>query len=241
MKEKLLLFCLFLLLVGCSSQPNYAPVVNGWNTPAGHASYYRVRDGDTLYSIAWAFNVDYRDIARANHLKNYEIHPGEKLKMVSPANEKLPAKIPAKSTSLSHHPSHKPVEKGMTPTSSYSVKEWIWPAKGKIIAGYSNQLGKNRGINIGGGYGEPVRAAASGTVVYSGSQLQGYGKLIIIKHNDSYLSAYAFNKVILVKEGQHVRAGQQIAQMGKNNEGQILLHFEIRKDGKPVNPLHYLG
>jgi lipoprotein NlpD len=121
-----------------------------------------------------------------------------------------------------------------------SPKGWFWPAQGKVVKGFSLASGGNRGIEIVGRVGEPVFASAGGKVVYSGSGLRGYGNLIIIKHNDSYLSAYAHNKRLLVKEGMQVKAGQIIALMGNNDAGQVLLHFEIRRNGKPINPMLFL-
>jgi lipoprotein NlpD len=120
------------------------------------------------------------------------------------------------------------------------IQHWLWPAKGKISKKFALKSG-NKGINISGQFGEAVIASAAGLVVYSGSSLRGYGNLIIIKHNANYLSAYAHNKNILVKEEQTIKAGQKIATMGRANDGQVVLHFEIRHNGKPVNPLRYLG
>ena len=122
-----------------------------------------------------------------------------------------------------------------------TVLNWAWPAQGRVTGEFSQALLGNQGINISGDYGEPIRASANGIVVYSGDGVRGYGNLIIVKHNDSYLSAYAFNKRLLVKEGTRVKAGQQIAEMGRDNTGSVLLHFEIRHDGQPVNPLKFLS
>lgn len=117
--------------------------------------------------------------------------------------------------------------------------DWSWPTKGRVVAGFSdNQNAK--GIDISGKIGQPVHAVASGKVVYSGSGLRGYGKLIIIKHNKTYLSAYAHNSQILVKEGQSVAKGYKIAEMGNSDADEAKLHFEIRRLGKPVDPLKYL-
>ena len=117
--------------------------------------------------------------------------------------------------------------------------DWAWPAKGKIVAGFS-ETANLKGIDIAGTAGEPVRASAAGRVVYAGSGLRGYGKLIIIKHNATYLSAYAHNREILVKEGQQVTRGQKIAEMGNTDADQVKLHFEIRRLGKPMDPAKYL-
>ena len=117
---------------------------------------------------------------------------------------------------------------------------WQWPVSGNIIQGFSNSDGGNKGIDIGGSRGQAVKAAASGRVVYAGNALRGYGKLIIIKHNDDFLSAYAHNDKLLVTDQQEVRAGQEIAKMGSSGTNAVKLHFEIRYKGKSVDPLHYL-
>ncbi len=119
------------------------------------------------------------------------------------------------------------------------VRSWIWPAEGRVISGYGGPSG-NRGIDIAGNYGEPVRASASGRVVYIGSGLPGYGRLIIIKDNNDYLSAYAHNAHMYVEEGGRVRQGQTIATMGESGTDHVELHFEIRRQGNPVNPLLFL-
>lgn len=124
-------------------------------------------------------------------------------------------------------------------TDAEEVVDWVWPAQGKVVATFND--GSNKGIDISGSLGQPVIASAAGRAVYSGSGLRGYGKLIIIKHNKTYLSAYAHNHQILVKEGQAVAKGQKIAEMGNSDSDQIKLHFEIRRFGKPVDPLKYLG
>jgi lipoprotein NlpD len=117
--------------------------------------------------------------------------------------------------------------------------EWIWPAKGRIVTGFS-EAASLKGIDIAGTAGQPVAASAGGKVVYAGTGLRGYGKLIIIKHNGTFLSAYAHNREILVKEGQQVVKGQKIAEMGNTDADQVKLHFEIRRHGKPMDPLRYL-
>lgn len=116
--------------------------------------------------------------------------------------------------------------------------KWVWPTKGPVLRTFSRS--SNKGLDIGGKLGQPVHAAAPGKVVYSGSGLRGYGKLIIIKHNKSHLSAYAYNHMLMVKEGDKVVGGQRIAQMGRAGTRQVRLHFEIRRNGKPVDPLRYL-
>lgn len=224
------------VLCSCSTNHHVAPIVDGWHRqPAGGSSAYTVQKGDTLYSIAWAFSLDFRDLAAINNLAPpYDIHVGQKLFMSAPA---------APRTAIQYYPSYKKVPH-TTVTYTSSVRSsriyWQWPARGRLVSGFSLAPGGNRGIDITGTLGEPVLAAAAGKVVYSGSGLRGYGNLIIIKHNDNFLSAYAYNKKLLVKEGAFVKTGQQIALMGRNNAGQVMLHFEIRINGKPVNPLGFL-
>lgn len=118
-----------------------------------------------------------------------------------------------------------------------AVSYWQWPARGPLLGTFSEL---NKGINIGGRLGDPVRATAAGHVIYSGNGIRGYGNLIIIKHNDAFLTAYAHNKVLLIKEGSVVKRGQKIAEMGRTGTQQTMLHFEIRRHGQPVNPLNYL-
>jgi lipoprotein NlpD len=115
---------------------------------------------------------------------------------------------------------------------------WIWPTKGVVLAGFDEV--KNKGLDIGGALGDQVLAAADGRVVYVGAGLRGYGNLIILKHNNTYLSAYAHNHTLLVKEDQSVRKGQKIAEMGSSDVDRVKLHFEVRRQGKPVDPLKYL-
>jgi Membrane-bound metallopeptidase len=117
--------------------------------------------------------------------------------------------------------------------------EWSWPTKGKVVANFNES--SNKGVDIAGTLGQPVHAAAPGRVIYSGSDLRGYGKLVIIKHNPNYLSVYAHNNQILVKEGQQITLGQKIAEMGSTDSNTVKLHFEIRRQGKSVDPLKYLA
>lgn len=236
-------------LVACVDSTSYAPVVNGWQQPGAQASTYRVRKGDTVYSVAWAFGLDYRALAEANDLHQpYALQAGQRLRMTTQASQELPIKnYPSREgekvikryggKQKAYVKKQKPWHR---PWVNQPVSRWDWPAKGIIAQGFSNTLAGNKGINIKGRFAEPIKAAAPGEVVYSGDGLRGYGNLLIIKHNDSYLSAYAFNKKLLVKLGERVRSGQEIAQMGRNNAGQVLLHFEIRHNGKPVDPMRYL-
>jgi lipoprotein NlpD len=236
-----------LLLTGCG-QKTLAPVVSAWHQPAAANSDYIVRKGDTLYSVAWNFGLDYRALAKINHLKPpYAIHMGQRLKMttlsrLAPQAEKSGYSETMPATRQQVLPSKKPSRHSTAPQPALptQVGRWQWPAKGRLVARFNPKPGGNHGIDISGRLGEPVVAAASGRVVYSGAGVRGYGNLIIIKHTNRYLSAYAFNQQNLVREGTSVRQGQTIARMGKDSAGSVLLHFEIRKDGRPVNPLNYL-
>ncbi len=145
---------------------------------------------------------------------------------------------PVASTPVASAPVIKPVQ-DEEPAAEEGM-EWIMPTKGKVIAGYSESANR-KGVDIAGSKGQPIVASAAGKVVYSGSGLRGYGKLVIIKHNKTYLSAYAHNEQILVKEGQSVTRGQKIAEMGSTDSDQVKLHFEIRKFGKPVDPEKFLN
>lgn len=133
-----------------------------------------------------------------------------------------------------------PASKPPTPVAGQDPSSWLWPTNGRIISNFKANDPARNGIEIGGKEGQAIKAAAAGEVVYSGNGLIGYGELIIIKHSDRLLSAYAHNRKRLVSEGQQVKAGGQIAEMGRNDRNQALLHFEIRVNGTPGNPLNYL-
>lgn len=212
---------------------------------------YVVKKGDTLYSIAWNYGVDYHDLAVWNGIRSpYQIYPGEKL-LVGHAAVKRPKEAArtvastSPTTSASNNTARSTTtRKRASPSRSAppatTITGWQWPAKGKVVGQFDPDKVAATGLNISGHEGEAVRAAASGRVVYSGNGLAGYGQLIIVKHNQHYLSAYAHNRQRLVKEGDDVEAGDKIATMGHGDEGKPLLHFEIRHDGKPVDPVHYL-
>ncbi|HET6654609.1 MAG TPA: peptidoglycan DD-metalloendopeptidase family protein [Gammaproteobacteria bacterium] len=209
---------------------------------------YVVQRGDTLYSIAWHFDLDYRDLAAWNGINPpYRIYPGDKLVLsrakAGYATSHSNAAPVRPSTTVATNKSPPPDRTPPAATDEYTgktVSSWKWPAEGRVVSHFDPDKITAKGINIGGQFGEPVRAAAGGRVVYSGSGLAGYGELIIIKHNNHYLSAYAHNRKRLVQEGDEVKAGDDIATMGHGNNGEALLHFEIRYDGKPVDPLDYL-
>jgi lipoprotein NlpD len=226
-----LYFLVFLFLcvglVACQSYEALAPVSDVNVRVVRGDKLHRVQPGETLYSIAWRYELDFRTLAKLNKLESpYEIHPGQDIVLSGK---------PQKIAPVSKIKKPKPKKKAREPKGQ--VKRWFRPAQGKIVGRFSY---KNKGINIAGRYGESVKSAARGKVVYAGNGIPGYGYLVIIKHNDLYLTAYGYNSQLLVKEGQWVRSGQQIAKMGSTQSGQIMLHFEVRKAGKPVNPLQYV-
>ncbi len=215
-----------------------------------------VQAGDTLYSIAFERGLDYRTLAAWNGISPpYLIKPGQRLRLTAPRS--LPAPAPAAPASPPRTPIPKPPAPTQTAKSATTPKavpsampaagpyfklgkrDWIWPAEGKVIRKYSARRG-NKGIDIAGQPGQTVRSAAPGRVVYAGSGLRGYGRLIIVKHNETFLSAYAHNRKILVSEGSMVTRGQQIAEMGRSGTDRVKLHFEIRRRGVPVDPLRFL-
>ncbi|MFV1997600.1 MAG: peptidoglycan DD-metalloendopeptidase family protein [Acidiferrobacterales bacterium] len=197
------------------------------------ARYYRVKRGDTVYGIARKTGSSASNIVRWNGLrKPYKIHAGQRLRVSG-----APTRTASRSTRKSKK--HQSARQSRTTTKPKSVGRWVWPANGKILRRFSLN-GASKGLDIGGKLGAPIRAAAGGRVVYQGSGLRGYGKLIIIKHNPDYLSAYAHSATVLVKEGSKVKRGQRIATMGNTGTDRVKLHFEIRLRGNPVNPLRYL-
>ncbi len=208
-----------------------------------------VQRGETLYHIATGHGISALDLAMWNAVPPpYTIHPGQRLRLY-PADRYVPrssgnvvpqrpvasAVRPASRASVVAAPAPPPVA---APSSSPFT--WLWPAEGALAGRYLPGEPTQQGIDIAGQAGQPVRAAADGVVVYSGSGLVGYGELVIVKHNDAWLSAYGHNRARKVNEGQIVKAGQQIAEMGHSGAARDMLHFEIRYTGKPVDPLAYL-
>ncbi len=216
---------------------------------AASATVHDVVKGDTLYSIAWRYGQDYRDIARWNGIGDpYLIVPGRQLRVIAPANVPAPlpprrsaaavSGVPDASAAAPPRPASNSHPDVRTPIGSHGAISWQWPTSGRVIK--SDSPTARKGLEIAGSQGQAVIAAAAGSVVYSGSGLLGYGRLIILKHSEIFLSAYAYNERLLVAEGDQVATGQQIATMGLDNSGQPVLHFEIRKDGRPVNPMEHL-
>jgi lipoprotein NlpD len=215
-----LLVCL--VLGACSSALQW--------TPEKHV----VRSGDTVYSIAFQYGIDQRDLIRWNQLdSNGLIFAGQSLRLTAPASSSSSTDR-RQATSAPARPSP---SSGQTPATSVT---WRWPTDGKVIAGFGATAKTQSGVHIAGQRNQPIQAAASGEVVYAGSGLPGYGQLLIIKHSSVYLSAYGHNQRLLVDEGDRVQSGQVIARMGDGPGQRPLLHFEIRRQGKPINPLSYL-
>jgi len=221
-----------------------------------------VEPGETLYSISWAYGHDYHDVARWNHIPPpYVVRRGQRLRVVAPVpvTTRHGVEIKHANKTLTSSPSPLVVNKGSIPQAdnqgvthfesssraSHYVEHkkllWQWPVKGgKLVQAFDQNNPGKQGVDVAGHEGQAIFCAEAGQVVYSGGGLNRYGKLIIIKHNETYLSAYAHNKRLLVKEGENLIAGQKIAEMGSTGTGTVKLHFEIRRNGKPVNPLLYL-
>ena len=228
------------LLTGCVSDTAQAPVSNAWYSNNAANNRYLVHRGDTLYSIAWTFGLDYRALAHINNISPpYALNVGQRIRMTNIAHGKWQHPSSTRAKSNSQPATRRPtVTDNSKPTwqQRQPPKRWQWPLNGPISQGFSATLAGNPGINISGQLNSPVRAAAAGEVVYSGTGVRGYGNLIIVKHNSSYLSAYAFTRQPQVRLGGQVKRGQIIASVGRNNDGQAELHFEIRRNGKPINP-----
>ncbi len=239
---------LLLTLTACSGSRAVAPI-GSYKTKSTQKppASYAVKSGDTLYSVSWRYGMDYKTVASINNIRApYTIYVGQKLRFKGSSKV---AKKPATRTTTKKYTSKKAtatttkiVAKKATNTvySANRTLKWQWPVHGKIISSYSESAAGRKGIDIAGKSGQVVKAAAGGKVVYSGNGLARYGNLIIIKHNDAYLSAYAHNKALLVKEGNTVKVGQKIATLGRTGTQRDQLHFEIRRNGKPVDPMRFL-
>ena len=257
------------LLAGCSSSPRTpAPVEDrtpmGRSSPAakapiaeevkslpgaenaGKPGYYTVQRGDTLTRIGLDHGQGWRDLARWNNLPNPDvIEVGQVLRVAPPGGAVETAGVVVRPIAPAANASTvatvaKPESSPSAPSTSAGDDglAFIWPANGALIAGFDEV--KNKGLDISGQAGDPVIAAADGQVVYAGAGLRGYGNLIILKHNNTFLTAYAHNQALWVKEDQKVRKGQKIAEMGKSDSDRVKLHFEVRRQGKPVDPAKLL-
>ncbi len=264
--QTLLAVSICTLLAACSSSGGGASVVDRNDSvarkPAVTSGQYRVRPGDTLYAIAFRYGWDWKALAAHNNIPApYTIRPGQQIRFGSRFSSSAPSVAktspsvapvaPAKPASTTAAAASKPSSTAIATAPQSSVGSaaspsaagmagWVWPANGTLIGRFSSNGSLNKGIDIAGQLGQPVLAASNGTVVYAGSGLRGYGELVIIKHSDTYVSAYGHNRRLLVREGQQVKVGQNIAEMGSTGTDRVKLHFEIRRQGKPVDPLQYL-
>ncbi|MGE8448544.1 MAG: peptidoglycan DD-metalloendopeptidase family protein [Comamonas sp.] len=214
---------------------------------AGKPGYYTVKPGETLMRIAADNGQNWRDIARWSNLENPNvIEVGQVLRVVPPVTATAtaapaataPAVTGANTPGATPAPAPAPAAAASAPAAADGNLGFIWPSSGAVIAGFDDA--RNKGLDIGGKAGDPVVAAADGRVIYSGAGLRGYGNLILIKHNNTYLTAYAHNQTLLVKDDQVVKKGQKIAEMGSSDADRVKLHFEVRRQGKPVDPSRYL-
>lgn len=219
------------------------PLPNLMNSQhAGKPGYYTVKPGDTVMQIGRNVSQNWRDIVKWNNLESANtIEVGQVLRVVpldsNGAATKPPLVVAPASvvTPLQPLPPLPPAAAAAAPEDDIP---WMWPSSGSLITGYDEL--KSKGLKIAGKLGDPVYASADGRVVYAGSGLRGYGNLVILKHNETYLTAYAHNHTLLVKEDQTVRKGQRIADMGSSDAERVMLHFEVRRNGKPVDPAKYL-
>lgn len=255
--RKLVGVTLLLCLGACRSAP---PTVIERSLTGPGPTTHLVTQGDTLYSIALRYDKDFRELSRINGLSaDYLIKPGQRLRLVGkplpapragmspvPVVKASPPAPPQKSpqnvTSVAKNiPSVGAAPVVVTARSFASTSlDWSWPVNGVLLARFGSPGLAGKGVDIAGKRGDSVRAASDGTVVYAGSGLVGYGRLLILRHDDNYISAYAHNDRFLVKEGERVKLGQSIALLGASGTDREKLHFEIREGGKPVDPLRFL-
>lgn len=263
-----------LLLAACASSPP-APIERRTEPGTAPTPVYRVLRGDTLYSIAFRYGLDFRRLAAANGIAPpYTIYAGQGLRLAeaepparaapakpvptgpstaatpsrssrpSPPPVSRPAPSPATSVQVTPAPATSaPAPKPVTSPSAPAVAapspgSWGWPVKGPVLRGFEQDV--HKGIDIGGKRGSTINASAAGRVVYAGSGIAGYGLMLIVRHSDEYLSAYGHNDALMVAEGDTVRAGQPIARMGSSGTDTVKLHFELRRNGRPVDPLRLL-
>jgi lipoprotein NlpD len=247
------------LLSGCAARAPAPPAAGGIAAPETHI----VQRDETLYRIATRHELDWRDVARRNGIgPPYLIYPGQRLRLTgaaaiasgpvpapaaaptarapAPPVARPPTSEPGPPRASAAAPPARPASGAPAAATVGSPLQWQWPADGPVLRGFSNSAVTRRGIAIGGRRGDEVRAATGGEVVYAGSGLVGYGRLIIIKHDARFISAYGHNEELLVREGEAVRSGQRIALLGDSGADRPMLHFEIRVDGAPVDPTRYL-
>ena len=276
-------YCLLLIgLVGCGGSDARAPVEDRHARAAPAGDSYTVQRGDTLYSIAFRYRLDFRRLAAANGIPApYTIYPGQRIRLHEgalpralappaaaaaprtpavprpvfpsttapatpapasppavatpyPAQSPAPAPAPVKKPAPVTKPSPGSANNSGAAAAGGPITAWRWPTAGRVTRGFSASV--HKGIDIDGRRGDAIDAVADGVVVYAGTGIVGFGQLLIVKHNEEYLRAYGHNERLLVKEGDRVRAGQQIAEKGSSGTDTVKLHFEIRRRGKPVDP-----
>lgn len=260
--------CALILVASCSGRSQPAPVMSLNTTVAKQNNLteiegetYEVQKGDTLFAVAFYSGNDYRDIAKYNNIKApYSIYPGQTLTLIvtplkynrnknngitSKANSAAKVVVdPVKTQAYGERVKkihRKKLNKERKPSNKTDKNvSWIWPASGKSTSAVVGSDGTNRGLDIKGDLYSPIYASASGKVVYAGNALKGYGNLVIIKHDNNLLSAYAHNDTILVSEQRYVKQGQKIATMGRSGSSDVMLHFEIRRKGKSLDPFKFL-
>jgi lipoprotein NlpD len=216
--------CFSMLLSSCGGTSRWQ------DAPQTHI----VRKGETLFSIAWRYGRNPTDVARWNRLGDGAlIYPGQVLRLTPGAES-------TSRNRSSSPPASKREPRPLPAIPEQPAPRWSWPTTGRVNVNFGAKPGPGTGVLIDGQAGQPIYAAASGRVVYAGGGLIGYGQLIILKHNDTYLSAYGYNASLLVKEGQEIMQGQRIATMGEGPERKPRLHFEIRRNGQPINPRQHL-
>lgn len=255
-QQTILLIAMFALLAGCGrSHVVREPARASKSSPTGerpikvsepkYGTSVVVQRGQNVYRIATENGLTALDLAIWNDIGSpYTIYPGQRLKLYPGGQTGIAVKpaAPVVHSSTSTPGPTTPIRPA-TPSvvvPNASSVAWHWPADGTVVATFASGDPTRQGVDIAGKSGQPVRAAADGVVVYSGSGLVGYGELVIVKHSDQWLSAYGHNRARLVNEGQRVKAGQQIAEMGRSGASRDMLHFEVRYNGKPVDPQQYL-
>ena len=251
LQQTLLAVAMFALLAGCGRSHVVHEPSRGSRATAGerpvkvsepkYGATVVVRRGQNVYRIATENGLTALDLAIWNDIGSpYTIYPGQRLRLYPGGQTGVAVKpaVPVARASTSTAPVRPATPSVVVPTASNV--SWRWPADGAVVASFASGDPTRQGVDIAGKSGQPVRAASDGVVVYSGSGLVGYGELVIIKHNDQWLSAYGHNRARQVNEGQVVKAGQQIAEMGRSGASRDMLHFEIRYNGKPVDPQQYL-
>lgn len=229
------------ILAGCGTRGSRAPVTDMSASSAQPAKgTYVVRPGDTLYKIAQAHGTDVATLIRLNSISDpTQLRVGQVLRLDgdTPVPSQPPASAAQPKPATPVTPVTPPPPTAAPRASDAGLISWGWPASGNIIQGFNNNT---KGIDIAGKLGDPVVAAADGKVVYAGSGLRGLGNLVLVQHTNGFITAYAHNQSLLVKTGDQVKKGTRIALLGQSDTTSPRLHFEVRKNGVPVNPLSYL-